>query len=795
MADIKITVKNNNKKTGNYLGYAGEFSRNDGVIRPIAKVSELRKYYGEWGADQAVAEELLTQGVPLLINPVLNSTDTVSTIGFGGITLTEAINSVTAKNIEVPVFSAIVNDGTTEAEEIYDDFTGGWDLFTVEFSSRNSDTQLSFLIADSDKPTSLTAGSRFQIVPGITYLAPLSGVTLKVISTVSQSYNGTPYLKIVATSSSPGISFNTLLPNMGTALNPCSTNTKYMDLRTYYYTFEITGGASLADNMLVGEVVHIEDSVITANNNKNLVISKLTVASSNLFVKCTSNFTLSSDTNATNVGKLMYFDQNIPNTITLDGDYTSIITPNMFISLSDTNGLATALNVVSVTLTSGDTVITVNTPFGNYVGATLQIPVISTGNLILQFDAAPSYSINVGGNYGLYNSAATPTVVTPVKVLSSFILAGKYYYEVNTTYNANFNTVLIGENVGGHVVTTRTTGDNTDLVLVVSKTSNGHLIAIQDIYGVNLESWLLYDGFDAEDVANLNSGMSLITVALNTATTLPTYFSGTFGGSHGAVTEADKLAAITAFTNIPVPALYGKPQYGADVYVQNFPKTIFMEIPAEYTWQQLSAIAASYNNALGRNIHLSYGKFNDVALNTYAIKAFFDTKLNGDALTQTKYSKLGRLENGKINTVLTPAKIKEAEELGVVTMFSVNDSFSDYHLVNNTSPYRKAPLNRANTNFILNKLIWDVINVEFINRDKVLNMDLMREINLQFKQILSNFETYFSSYKILDDSNANNLDELVYNTKQDVLNGTYKVIVELTFFNTLKKLSVEFVVS
>lgn len=795
MADIKITVKNQTEKTGNFLGYAGEFKRSDGVVRPITKVSELRKYYGEGGADQAVAEELLEQGIPLLINTVLNSTDTVSTIGFGGTTLTNAISKVVAKNIEVPILSATVNDGTTEAEVVYDDFIGAYDTFQIKYLQVTSPSIIVLRMLNTSKPKSLVTGDIFRVQSTLSALTALNNVDLKITGLSTVSSQGVSYLEVVCVGVN-GTNFINLLPTHPSYLWTNATNDiLYLDTREKYYTFELAGDAALSDNILIGDIIHIEGSTITANNNKNLSVKDLTISGSDLFVRCTSNFTLTNDTNVSNAGKLVYFDQNVPNAITLDGDYTSIVAPNTIISLINAGSAATLLTATNVALTSGDTVITVNNTFSNYVGASVQIPVASSGNLVLQLNAAPSYSINVGGNYGLYDSTSATPVVTPVKVLSSFVLAGKYYYEVNTTYNANFNTILIGENVGGHVVTTRTKGDNTDLVLVISKTSNGHLIAVQNIYGTNLESWLLYTGFDAEDLANLNSGMSLISVNLNTATPLPIYFSGTFTGSHGAVTETQKLAAITAFTNIPIPALYGKLQHDAEVYIQNFPKTIFMEIPADYTWQQLAAVSAKYNNAVGRNIHLSYGKFNGVALNAYAIKAFFDTKLNGDALTQTAYSKLGRIDTTKINTVLSSVQVTEADELGIVTMYSVNDSYSDYHLVNNTSPYRKSPLNRANTNFILNKLIWEVANVEFINRDKVLNLDLMRTINLQFTEILSKFTSYFESYAILDDSRANSLDELVYNVKQDVLNGTYKVIIELKFFNTLKKLSVEFVVS
>jgi hypothetical protein len=796
MADIKITVKNNNEKTGNYLGYAGEFNRNDGVIRPITKVSELRKYYGEGGADQTVAEELLTQGVPLLINPVLNSTDVVSTVGYGSGTLTEAIDEVLIKNLEVPVLSGTLNDGSTVAEEIYDDFVVASEVIPVFSIYRNSSELLVYM-----SPNSVLAnaqnGDEFKINPGTAdpNLSQLTDMVFKVVN----RYATSNYKRIIAI---PVLSvnqdLNTSLSSMPYTTSISTSDVSYVNLEANEIYFEITGGAALTDNMVVGNVVHIEDSAVTANNNKNLTISELIVTGSDLKIKCTSSYTLTSDANVTNAGKLVYYDQNVPNTITLDGDFTSVVTPSMLLTLVRTGLPSQNVTVTNVTLTGGDTVITLDSLYYQYFtsDSLVQIPLTQGTNLILKFNTAPTYNLNVGGNFGLFDNSIAGGAVTPMTILSSFVINTVYYYVIDAlTNNNNFNTVLVSEAAALHSITTRTKGNNTDLTAIISATSNGHLIAVQNISGETLESWLLYTGFDAEDVAELNAGMNLITVNLDLGVPLPAYFSTTFGGSHGAVAEADNLAAVTAFTNIPIPALYGKPKYGADVYVQNFPKTIFMEIPAEYTWQQVSAIAVGYNNPIGRNVHLSYGKFNDVALNTYAVKAFFDTKLNGDALTQTKYSMLGRLENDKINTVLSSVKVAEADELGVVTMFSVNDSFSDYHLVNNTSPYRKAPLNRANTNFILNKLIWDVVNVEFINRDKVLNMDLMREINLQFKQILSNFETYFASSKILDDSNANNLNELIYNTKQDVLNGTYKVIVELTFFNTLKKLSVEFVVS
>jgi hypothetical protein len=294
----------------------------------------------------------------------------------------------------------------------------------------------------------------------------------------------------------------------------------------------------------------------------------------------------------------------------------------------------------------------------------------------------------------------------------------------------------------------------------------------------------------------MNSALQLVSVFIDAGVELPTYFTGNFAGTSYNATNSEREASIKEFDAVPISAMLGSLGMSAGTYDFKFPKTIFITLLSDtYSLVQATTLAATYNSPSGRNIQLVYGMFNSEPLTFYAIKAFFDSGLSGEAFTEVKYGMLGYSKNHLINTVLNEREVSDFSKVGIVSMFSLNGSFSQYKLVNNTTPYRKQPLDRASSNIILNRLIWEVHNIEFVNSERTLNLGLFDEINLQFVQLLSNYSEYFSYSNILDDSGAASLDALKYNKKADVLAGNYNVILELQFFNTLKKLRVEFVVS
>ena len=803
MADIKITINSgDNNKVANSLGFVGDFARNPGQHVAVKTVAELHKYFGQNGSyDTRDAVELLENNIPLLIKGI-DKNEEVSSLSSGTSAAVQGFDSSFQTKLNKNVDSFTDDDGITNIVDLpYTDLVNSYQAYTavsvnvsVQATLTRYDDRVCLRIPVADTNTLSLNISDSYIISGFTggYTA-LNGLVM--FCTNRFTSNGLDHIYgiwVDATSLNGLRDIVSGVQNSWQSINAGGV----IDQNAPITTVNFTGAAASAPTFQIGDMLLIGDSVIAANNGRVLTVTSITVDNSDLIISGNPDIAVSDDANAGAVSKVTYRDRSVITTATITGDYTPLF--NTILNAGVTNVYsyagATLNTISSVAETGGDTIFTFATNFPA-PPTSLDVRFSVGNNTVIKHNTTPTLIMLVGRQYGFIDSVDN-TQVTTAFVDSKIIIDGSYYFALDAVIPNTIDTILFAEGGAGIEIVTKTKGNNSDLMATLQTVLNGHLVTVlNSTTKTLLESWLLTTNFDAEVIDEMNSGLEIVTLVMDENSLLPSYFSGLFGGVTLTADSEQKLAAVASFSNIPVPAMFGDLSLEVGAYDFKFPKTVFINIPNTYTWTQAIATTKSYNAANSRNVHITYGSFNGLDLDIYAIKAFFKTALNGDALTQTKYAKLGYINDTKINTVLNKIQVADADDIGLVTMFSLNDNFSEYYLVNNTSPYRKAPLNRANTNFILNRLIWEVHSIELINKDKALNLALFSTINSQFIQLLANYAPFFEEANILDDSKAASLDELVYNTKADVLSGTYKVILELKFYNTLKKLSVEFIVS
>ena len=803
MADIKITLNpNTTNSLQRNLAYAGEFSRAYPEAKIVRTKTDLRKFFGNnFNNDGEQVEKLLDKNIPLVIKAVERSTDEVSTLSMGDAPFTETITGVYDQYVPFPITALTLNDGVNNAATSdFGTLTNSFDLYdssTIDYRGHYSGNILYVRFNAGQAPSQLQVGDlmRFSAVGGV--FAGIDGEDFTISNVFFSNNRITVALTPVDT--------NLVIANevIATIDTPYYTDTSgVVDLRNgTNLVITLTNNPPSIDSILVGDTIYLTNTDVAANNNKPLTVIGTNDAGGILTLTCQSQFVFTDDPNLTANGEVNYLDQTVKNTLTVNTDFTDIINTVLNTGLIlNQGGNNTNLTVDSVVVNGNDTIFTVVQTFSNLVvGESLLIPFNSSGNSVFTMTDNPAPPILINNIYGFYETS--PTNVVDRLVITE-LLVGKVadtaYFEVDGNLPQNISNIANSSTSGGILITTKSKGNHSDLRVTIVKKTNSVEIKVEQVNPISnelVESWLLYDNYTDEDLEAMNTALETISIEVNNFS-FPIFYSQTFPNTViQPATQTEVNESIEYFDNLPVPAIFGKLTVPIGNYDYKFPKTIFIAAPSDYNITQVNALAASYNTSEGRNVLLTYGDFNGEPIVYQAIRAFYDRLGTGLAITQEPYDDLGLINLGKINTVLKEQQVKDFDTVGVTTLFSLNGSFSRYKLMNNTTPYRSTPLERANVNFILNQMIWEVHNIEFVNKDKPLNIALFGAINAQFRQLLSNYSQFLSVANILDDANAANLDDLVYNNKADVLAGTYKVILELVFFNTLKKLSVEFIIS
>jgi hypothetical protein len=813
MAEIKITVNGNPQKHLDKLGFVGDFARTTQDFEEIRTVTELRTLFGNSGGiDQLEAEALLNENIPLLVKGITADKDEFSFIPLATTSVGETLDGNFTQMITVEAASATREDGlsnlvtedvtTTTSDAIEYTLVGGITISQPYSQPLQGFVQFNLAAAATPPGSMLGQTVEFKSV-GYMDFSGLNGVSLVITDVNTSNSTNTVYKARLADQT---VSFSSLvqatLPYTGYI--PSSNTTGKMVVPSQARcNINITGGASLAPKLRAGDNIDIIDSAIAANNVTG-VIAAITVSSGDIVIAVRTVNITTADTNSSSSTKVVFRDRSVINTITLAGNYTPIfntVLNSVAVRGSFNANPAVLTDLVSMTLVSGDTVLTFTSLFPSGSTILLELPVTDLGNTVLtSASGLVTFTVLTGGQYGFKDS--TNPIFVDVANLVDIIVLDDYTLYVLDAFLPHVDTITDTSIVGiTESVSTKVKGQNSDLSVTINATNSGHNVTVssQSILSSGerlvLEKWILPYNFDLQDIEDMNGALKLVSINIKETTGMPDYYYTAFTGANNTATQAERITTISHFDNVPIPAMYGKLGVPSSTYDFKFPKTIFIGIPNEYSLVQAITLGRSYNYSESRNIHLSYGEFNSKPLSFFAIKAFFETNLSGEAFTQVKYGLLGFAKSHLNNTVLTELQLKDCDEVGIMSMFSLNGSFSEYKLTNNTSPYRRKPLDRVSTNIILNRLIWEVHNIEFVNSDKPLNFDLFGTINLQFVQLLNNYSQYFSVANILDDSGAADLDSLKYNKKSDVLAGSYNVILELQFFNTLKKLRVEFVVS
>lgn len=805
MANIQINLTNGTQdRLENYLGFVGDFQRTKEEPKVITSEAELQKQFGTIPTDDyAAAKELLDQNVPLLVQGIQKEFDEVDSIRFGNAPITEPLDGIHTNAIDVESASYTLNDGVynlTQAPFINFDAVQPIELNYITngvYALPGAIDILVIRIPWSNQPAAF-AGGLLNIGQRVTFSRCVNQNGTDMFPglenepfTVANVQNGNSYKTVILTWDNATTSNDI----MNYAVFGSSfTSAAVMDLISLSgLSLELTVGSVTQDTFAVGDDVQFIGADQASNNNQALTIVNVNfdAVTSEATVNLISSFTFVADPNTSGNGQVEFIDRSVENTITIPQDWTSFSTSLSNIGTVEIvadGGQPQIIGFSSLALDgSNNTVLNLTQPFVPGTSNIVKMPFANNNAQAVQFDTLPTTAINVGGVYGFTDGTTNRWSM----VMSSFTIGTTNYFVLGTNLGFVPTDLLVATTGGGIFMYTQTKGDNSDISFSVTQVPNGHQYDIS-LNNEVVESWILFTGFGQAEVDDFNEVSEFCYLEYTDFTATPQFFTHTFGGNYNLPTQAERADAINNFDLIPIPAMYGSINLPVEIYDFKFPKTIFMEIPETYTLTQAKAKAASYNRIEGRNVHLSYGKFNSIPLNTYAAKAFYLTGQNGDALTQLPYANLGRTKPTKINTILKAAEIVEFDNVGIVTMDSLNGSYSDYRLINNTTPYKKNPLGRANVNFILNKMIWEAHQIEFVNQNKVLNIELFGVINTQFRQLLANYSNYLEVANVIDDSGAANFDSLVVNNKQDVLNGHYKVILELKFYNTLKTLTVAF---
>lgn len=824
MANIKINLTNNTQDSlTNQLGMVGRFQRSFEEAKKVTTVEQLDKYFGtQQTPDYVRAKSLLDENVPLLVKGVLSDNDDFSSTTFGTAPITETATAIYSNSKEELIDSFTLDDGvynitqggfdSFNATQIQDTNFNPYQIWWQSGNSRQNDLIIlritltdfwNMALASVNLPNGGLTGmkvafSRFVQSSGSAIFPGLEN-EIFTFNNISSGYNSSAGQTVVNLFLRwDNATFTNGIRDYA-AIGQYSFSTN-CEVDLYYPTFttlEVVTSSISINAFQVGDTIQFTSADEFSNENKDLTIDTISSAGSVITLGCTSPFSFVSDPNTSGNGQIIYRDRTVQNTLTILGDWSPLF--NTILSVGSVSIQVDSLAVQNIAVNNvalngnNDTVFTIaQVPTLGTVNS-LYVPLAATNTSILEFAAPPAQAINTSQSYGLSLDGGLTSV--NIVVDSIYTVQGSSFYVLSApvAVPAAYSTidVYLASTGGGNIMTTNTKGANVDISFTVTKKVSGYDVKVFVNQAV-VESWVLFNGFDQQDVDDFNEGMELVNLYIDVFGSLPTFFSHAFSNQSSSPTQQDFITNYESFDLIPIPALYGDLNIPLSTYDYKFPKTIFMNIPDSYTLTQAQALAGQYNNSTGRNVVFSYGQFNGVDLSVYAIRAFYQTELNGDAFTQLPYGNLGRINKHKNNTVLKPSDISDLDNAGIVAMDSLNGSYSDYRLTNNTTPYRKVPLERANVNFILNRLIWEVHQIEFINKDKVLNIALFGVINSQFTQLLANYEEYLETAEVIDDSGAADLDSLVVNNKADVLAGNYKVILELKFYNTLKTLSIEF---
>jgi hypothetical protein len=814
MAEIKIKVNSNPQEQQlDKLGFVGDFQRTTEDFQSVRTVKELRLKYGNNnGADQKQAEELLNNNIPLLVKGINKTDDAISQVAITGNPSSESFDGNMTSILNVDAKSYTNRDGINNVVSN--------DIWSIAVNNEVSplypvviNTSIQLLSTDdpgfiwvkislhplTTPPVAINSFMTLTEYQGD--WAILNDKVFKVLfsSVVNGVRRATLEIRDRTLYDFSILSVNQTLPayamESGSATSVIPPSVDIL----------VINGATSAADYQVGNTFTISGSPHT-DNNRVVTMSQLPVVDgADLRITVTTTQTLTAETSAS-TAKINYTDTNKPVTITLEGDYSSA-----FNTVLNTSGISGVSNNAAFTfagtfqgyaIESGDTVLSFANPFPTGSNIVIGVPLADTNVTVLKSVSGLSVLTLVPNvSYG-FIATNQPEIVKTAQVAKIMVLPDFTAYVLDGLFPSVDSVVIESMVATTSGIRTKAKGDNSDLSVILSKGLDGYSFEVfssainTDGTLVSVEKWVLPLQYTSEDIAEMNNATSLISLFVDSGVVLPSYFTANFGGSTGTATNSERIETIRDYDSVPIAAMLGSLGLDVSTYDFKFPKTIFMNMSADtYSLVQATTLAATYNVPSGRNIQLAYGMFNSLPLAFYAIKAFFEVGESGASLTEVKYGMLGYAESHLINTVLNAEELADFNKVGILSMFSLNGSFSEYKLVNNTSPYRKQPLDRANSNMLLNKLIWEVHNIEFINSGRTLNLQLFDEIHLQFVQLLSNYSEYFAYSNILDDSGASSLDALKYNKKADVLAGNYNVILELQFFNTLKKLRVEFVVS
>ena len=805
MANIQINLTNGTRDTlENYLGFVGDFQRTKEEPRVIKSEADLQKQFGSIETDDYIAaKQLLNQNVPLLVQGIQKEDDEVDSVRFGNAPITEPLDGVHTNSIEVESTDYTLNDGVFNltqtpfvsfnavqpVETNYSPYRayalpGAVDVIVIRIQWSNQPAAFNGGLLNIGQKVTF---SRFENPNGTDMFPGLENEPFTVASVSNSSSTKNVFLSWDNRTSTNDIFDYATFGSL--AFSSCSVDLISLSGTAFELTVDNTTQATF--NLL--DTVKFVDADEATNNNKDLTINSISYnsAGGQSILSLSSPFSFVSDPNTSGNGQIEFIDRAVPNTITVPDDWSyfdSDLTTLGNVEIIADGGVVQTVGFSSLSLDgSNNTVLNLTEPFNVGTTNVVRMPFATNGTQVIRFDSTPTIPLVVGSTYGFTDNITNGWAI----VTDNFTIGTSDYYVLGANLGFTPTDFLVATTGGGIYMYTKAKGDNQDISFVVTEEPNGYKYDIL-LNGVVEESWIFFTGFGQQEVDDFNNVSELCLLDYTDFTATPQFFTHTFGGSYNFATQVERIEAINSFDLIPIPAIYGSLNIPVATYDFKFPKTIFIGIPETYTLTQAKGIAASYNTIQGRNIHLSYGKFNSVPLNVYAAKAFYLTGQNGDALTQLPYANLGRTKPTKINTILKPADIVGFDNAGIVTMDSLNGSYSDYRLINNTAPYKKNPLGRANVNFILNKLIWEAHEIEFVNQNKVLNIELFGVINTQFIQLLSNYSNYLEVANVIDDSGAANFDSLRVNNKQDVLNGHYKVILELKFYNTLKTLTIAF---